>query len=206
MSSNESDAVSESQKKLILKNEAHAIALTKQVVAYSRRGEEEDTLIIRDLSNRSAFDHFGVKGIANLERLFFTTLGLMNEHCAVLAKRARYGEGEDLRQLFCGLNDDDREKMRCALAAMNADNDKRKRVGVVVDLKRMDTCPQLTMFRYNDSGEGKLQYGIYLFVRPAIKLVRYMNTRFAFSKSECLSLENKELPALEKYTNDNFFF
>ena len=204
MSAIEASTANASQKDIILKNEAHAISLAKWIVAYSRRGEEEDTLIIRELSNRSSFDHFGVKGVAELERLFFSSLGLLNEQRTVLTKRARFGEGEDLRQLCEGISDDDRAKMRCALDALNSDSGKRGRRGLTVQLKKMDTCPQLALLRYDD--DNQLKYGLYMFVRPAITLVRYLNTRFAFSKSECLSLaEKKALLVLEKYNDDNFF-
>ena len=188
----------------ILENEPHAISLSQWLVAYSRRGEEEDTIVLRELSNRSTFDHFGVKGAAELERLFYTTLGLLYEKRAMLTKRARFGEGEDLRELFEGMNDDDREKMKCALDALNSNSGKRGRRGMTVELRNMDKCPQLALFRFDDNNQ--LMYGLYMFVRPAIKFVRYLNTRFDFSKSECLSLtEKKEMTVLEKYTDDNFF-
>ena len=87
------DTVKESTKSVILRNEPYAIPLANYTVAYSRKGEEEDTLIIRELSNRSSFDHFGVKGVAELERLFYSILGLLNSHLELLAKRARFGEG-----------------------------------------------------------------------------------------------------------------
>ena len=205
MSTIEANAVNESPKDIILKNEPHAIALAKWLVAYSRRGEEEDTLILRELSNRSSFDHFGVKGIAELKRLFYTSLGLLHEQLVALTKRARFGEGEDLRQLFEGISDDDREEMRCALDEVNSSSGKRGRRGVTVQLKKMDTCPQLSLLYFDDNNQ--LLYGIYMFVRPAIKFVRYLNTRFSFSKSECLSLTGKknEMSVLEKYVDDNFF-
>ena len=85
--------VNESTKSAILRNEPHAISLANYTVAYSRKGEEEDTMIIRELSNRSSFDHFGVKGAVELERLFYSILGLLHSHLEVLAKRARFGEG-----------------------------------------------------------------------------------------------------------------
>ena len=93
MSKISTDIVNESTKSVILRNEPHAISLANYTVAYSRKGEEEDTLIIRELSNRSSFDHFGVKGVVELERLFYSILGLLNSHLEVLAKRARFGEG-----------------------------------------------------------------------------------------------------------------
>ena len=57
------------QKASILNNEPKATSIGKTKVAYSRNGEE-DTLIVRDLYSGTRFDRFGVKGIAQLERVF----------------------------------------------------------------------------------------------------------------------------------------
>ena len=92
-----------SEKSIILKSEPHAISLANYTVAYSRRGDEEDTLIIRELSKRSSFDHFGVKGFAELERLLYTILGLLKSQLTVLAQRTRFGEGRRISILLNNL-------------------------------------------------------------------------------------------------------
>ena len=190
-----------SAKDAILKNEVNARSLGKTIVAYSRRGEEDDTLIVRDLSKRTTFDHFGVKGLADLERLFYTILGVLNAQRAELVKRARFGEGDDLRKLLDGISDDDREKMQYALDAVRNDKgDDNRRSGTRVQLTKIDTCPQLELVRFADD---QLKFGVYLFMHGTIKLVRHMNTTFALSKSESLLFTAKQ--PLDKYTNDNFF-
>ena len=91
--------------------------------------------------------------------------------------------------------------MQGAINALNIDDKERGRRGVAVELKNMDTCPQLALLRFDD--EKQLKFGVYIFVRPAITLVRYMNMRFSFSKSECLNFAVKA--PLEKYKDDTFF-
>ena len=191
-----------SPKDAILKNEANARSLGKTIVAYSRRGEEDDTLIVRDLSKRTTFDHFGVKGLTDLERLFYTILGVLNAQRAALVKRARFGEGDDLRKLLDGISDDDREKMQYALDATRNDDDEgvNRRSDTRVQLTKIDTCPQLELVRFTDD---QLKFGVYLFMHGTIKLVRHMNTTFALSKSESLLFTAKQ--PLDKYTSDNFF-
>ena len=120
-------------KKNILSNNANARLLGKNKVVYSRRDEEHDTLVIRDLSDKSNFDHFGVKGVKELERLLFTILGSMSEHRTTLLKRMRFG-GDALRQLLDGLSDNDRDMMRSALDACN-DGSVQKKRGVKVEMK-----------------------------------------------------------------------
>lgn len=111
--------------------------------------------------------------------------------------------GEDLRKLFDGVDENDREKIQDAMNALNATDNSRGRRGIVVQVKNIDTCPQLALLRYGD--DYQLKYGVYIFVRPAITLVRYMNKRFNFSGSTCLNFAMRASVPIEKYKDDNFF-
>ena len=87
------------EKASILDNESNAMSLGKTKVAYSRSGEEEDTLIVRDLYSGTRFDRFGVKGTAQLERVFYAIVALVHDNRKTLLKRMRYG-GDALRNLL----------------------------------------------------------------------------------------------------------
>ena len=100
-------------KESILKNEPNAMSLAKTKVVYSRRGEEEDTLIVRDLYSGTRFHRFGVKGIAQLERIFYAIIELMYEHRTMLLKRMRY-DGDTLLILLDGLSDEDHDGISSA--------------------------------------------------------------------------------------------
>ena len=180
----------------ILENEPNAMSLSKTKVAYSRSGEEEDTLIVRDMYKGTRFDRFGVKGIAQLERVFYAIIGLMNEHRTMLLKRMRYG-GDALWNLLDGLSDEDREGMRHALNSLEP--------SIKIELKKIETCPQLALLQYkgDDDNDKSLKNGIYLYVGEAVKLVKHMNDVFAFSKSESLSMV--KVAPVEKCANDDFF-
>ena len=181
----------------ILENEPNAMSLSKTKVAYSRSGEEEDTLIVRDMYRGTRFDRFGVKGIAQLERVFYAIIGLMNEHRTMLLKRMRYG-GDALWNLLDGLSDEDREGMRHSLNSLEP--------SIKIELKKIETCPQLALLQYKDDDDDKdkpLKNGIYLYVGEAVKLVKHMNDVFAFSKSESLSMV--KVAPVEKCANDDFF-
>ena len=179
----------------ILEKEPNAMSLSKTKVAYSRSGEEEDTLIVRDMYRGTRFDRFGVKGIAQLERVFYAIIGLMNEHRTMLLKRMRYG-GDALWNLLDGLSDEDREGMRHALNSLEP--------SIKIELKKIETCPQLALLQYKDEDDDKsLKNGIYLYVGEAVKLVKHMNDVFAFSKSESLSMV--KVAPVEKCANDDFF-
>ena len=179
------------EKANILDNELNAMSLGKTKVAYSRNGEK-DTLIVRDLYSGTRFDRFGVKGIAQLERVFYAILALMQDNRKTLLKRMRYG-GDALHSLLDGLSNDDLDGMSTALGALAPT--------IKIELKKIETQPQLALFQYDD--EKTLKNGIYLYVSEAVKLVKHMNDVFAFSKSTCLSMF-KDTP-VEKYTSDDFF-
>ena len=184
------------EKASILDNESNAMSLGKTKVAYSRSGEEEDTLIVRDLYSGTRFDRFGVKGSAQLERVFYAIVALVHGNRKTLLKRMRYG-GDSLRNLLDGLSKDDLDRMSTARDALAPT--------IKIELKKIETQPQLAMFQYNDDEDKALKNGIYLYVSEAVKLVKHMNDVFAFSKSSCLSVFKEASSKVEKYTSDDFF-
>ena len=184
------------EKASILDNESNAMSLGKTKVAYSRSGEEEDTLIVRDLYSGTRFDRFGVKGSAQLERVFYAIVALVHGNRKTLLKRMRYG-GDSLRNLLDGLSKDDLDRMSTARDALAPT--------IKIELKKIETQPQLAMFQYDDDEDKTLKNGIYLYVSEAVKLVKHMNDVFAFSKSSCLSVFKEAPSKVEKYTGDDFF-
>ena len=184
------------EKASILDNESNAMSLGKTKVAYSRSGEEEDTLIVRDLYSGTRFDRFGVKGSAQLERVFYAIVALVHGNRKTLLKRMRYG-GDSLRNLLDGLSKDDLDRMSTAHDALAT--------AIKIELKKIETQPQLAMFQYDDDEDKALKNGIYLYVSEVVKLVKHMNDVFAFSKSSCLSVFKEAPSKVEKYTSDDFF-
>ena len=184
------------EKASILDNESNAMSLGKTKVAYSRSGEEEDTLIVRDLYSGTRFDRFGVKGSAQLERVFYAIVALVHGNRKTLLKRMRYG-GDSLRNLLDGLSKDDLDRMSTARDALAPT--------IKIELKKIETQPQLAMFQYDDDEDKTLKNGIYLYVSEVVKLVKHMNDVFAFSKSSCLSVFKEAPSKVEKYTSDDFF-
>ena len=185
----------QTEKKRILENEANARSLSKTKVMYSRRGDEEDTFIVRDLHPGTNFDRFGFKGVEQLERICFVILSVLSEHRTMLLKRMRFG-GDTLRDLLDGLSDIDREDMRTIREKFE-----KSACTTKIALKHLDTCPQLEIKQYKS--DGKLSNGMYLFIGDAVTVVKHMNTVFEFSSSKCLKFVEKEI--IEKYTDDNFF-
>ena len=179
----------------ILKNEANAKRLSKTKVFYSCRGEEEDTLIFRDLSTRTHFDHFGIKGIDELKWAFFFILWTMSEHQTKLTDGSDDRDG--LHSLLKNLDNEDQDEMRTAL-----DNDNPITSSIKISVANLDTYPQLKLMRHDV--DGKVKNGIYLFMSDAVRLFKHMNNIFKFGKSA--SLSSTKTVSIKKYADDYFFW
>ena len=107
----------------------------------------------------------------------------------------RYG-GDALRYLLEELSNDGFDGMSTAHDALAPT--------MKIDVKKIDTQPQLALFQYDD--DKTLKNGFYLYLSEAVKLVKHMNDVFAFGKSSCLSVFKNTPSKVEKYTNDDFFY
>ena len=96
----------------ILKGEANAKCLSKSKVCYNRRGDEDDTLVFRELYPDAKYDRFGVKGIEKLKWIFYFLLGIISEQQEKIKKDE---DRSRLDALFSGLNQEDRDEMNKAL-------------------------------------------------------------------------------------------
>jgi len=161
----------------ILKGETNAKCLSKSKVVYNRRGDEDDTLVFRELYPSATFDRFGVKGIDKLKWIFYFLLGIMSE------QQEKIKKDEDrslLDTLFSGLNQEDRDEMKKAMREKDQFIPSTARIR----LTNMDTYPQVKLMQCND--QGLVTNGIYLFVIEAVRAIRHMNTIFKFSESPSL--------------------
>ena len=61
----------------------------------------------------------------------------------------------------------------------------------------------LTTKAVDGGSEHDIKTGIYLFVGEVIKLVKFLNTEFGFSASECLIMPAKN--QLQRFELDDFF-
>ena len=177
----------------ILKGETNAKCLSKSKVCYNRRGDEDDTLVFRELYPSATFDRFGVKGIEKLKWIFYFLLGIISEQQEKIKKDE---DRSRLDALFSGLNQEDRDEMKKAL------REKDKFISIIkIRLTNMDTYPQVKLMQCDD--QGRVTNGIYLFVNEAVRAIRHMNTIFKFSESP--SLLPLETVPIEKCQSDDFF-
>ena len=177
----------------ILKGETNAKCLSKSKVVYNRRGDEDDTLVFRELYPSATFDRFGVKGIEKLKWIFYFLLGIISEQQEKIKKDE---DRSRLDALFSGLNQEDRDEMKKAL------REKDQFISIIkIRLTNMDTYPQVKLMQCDD--QGRVTNGIYLFVNEAVRAIRHMNTIFKWSESP--SLLPLETVPIEKCKTDDFF-
>ena len=175
----------------ILKGEANAKCLSKSKVCYNRRGDEDDTLVFRELYPDAKYDRFGVKGIEKLKWMFYFLLGIMSEQ----QEKIKNDEDRSLLDvLFSRLDQEDRDEMKKALKDQFIST-------IKIRLTNMYTYPQVKLMQCND--QGLVTNGIYLFVNEAVRAIRHMNTIFKFSESP--SLLPLETVPIEKCNTDDFF-
>ena len=91
-----------SEKEKLLKKEANARSPGKTKVAYSGRGEEDDTLVLHDLCERT---RFGVKGVQEIERIYYVMLNELKEKREYLVKGMRFGGDTRLCEMLDGLSE-----------------------------------------------------------------------------------------------------
>ena len=186
----------------ILKGETNAKCLSKSKVCYNRRGDEDDTLVFRELYPSATFDRFGVKGIEKLKWIFYFLLGIISEQQEKIKKDE---DRSRLDALFSRLNQEDRDEMNKALRENDQSAPGIHTEGFIsiikIRLTNMDTYPQVKLMQCDD--QGRVTNGIYLFVNEAVRAIRHMNTIFKFSESP--SLLPLETVPIEKCQSDDFF-
>ena len=101
----------------------------------------------RDLSTRSRFDHFGIKGIDELKWAYFFILGTMSKHQTTLLDGR--DDRDDLHNLLDGLDNEDQDEMRAALDNPIASSMK-------ISAANLATYPQLKLMRHGVDGKVKM--------------------------------------------------
>ena len=171
----------------ILKGETNAKCLSKSKVVYNRRGDEDDTLVFRELYPSAKFDRFGVKGIEKLKWIFYFLLGIMSEQQDKIAKK-KDADRSGLDTLFSRLKQEDRDEMKKAM------REEDQFISTIkIGLTNLDTYPQVKLLQYND--KGKVTNGIYLFVNEAVRAIRHMNTCLLYTSPSPRDLSTSRMPS-----------
>lgn len=204
---------SEAKRKL-LNEKVNAFSLSHTKVAYSREGEADDTLVVRDVSKSTTFTSFGVLDVDNIADLFFAILAILRAHRNEILPALTVRHREAMESVLDGLSDDDMLEIDGVRGGGDDEDDDygnnavKINLGGVMVMLTLDGLPRrLVLFTMNavDGGDKTgVKTGVYLFPGEAIKLVRHMNDCFHVSKSACL-MPIKRMKSVKIYDNDDFF-
>ena len=112
-----------------------------------------------------------------------------------------------MRTLLDGLSDEDLKNMPDFDAdAIHAGDAAKIVLGPVQVRLILDKYPRVGLLTTKAVGGGSehdIKTGIYLFVGEAIRLVKWVNTQFEFSESECLIMS--PMKQIQQFELDDFF-
>ena len=181
----------------IMREKKKSFSLSKTKVAYIESvarddgGSSEFALVVRDADTQFAFSTFGVVKLAMIENTFYAILASLHAHRQQLLMETSMFSGDAMMALLDGLSDDeDLKKMPDLDANAIHSGDAAKIVLGPVQVRLvLDKYPRvglLTTKAVDGGSEHDIKTGIYLFVGEVIRLVKFLNTEFGFSVSQCL--------------------
>ena len=197
-------------KDAIMREKKKSFSLSKTKVAYIESVKRDDdssgefVLVVRDVDTTFAFSSFGVGKLDEIEKTFYAILATLNTHRQHLLGTSMFSTVE-LETLLNGLSEKDLKNMPDNVA-IHAKDIAKIVLGPAQVRMVLDKFPRvglLTTKAVDGGSENDIKTGIYLFVGEVIKLVKFLNTEFGFSASECLIMPAKN--QLQRFELDDFF-
>ena len=197
-------------KDAIMREKKKSFSLSKTKVDYIESVKRDDdssgefVLVVRDVDTTFAFSSFGVGKLDEIEKTFYAILATLNTHRQHLLGTSMFSTVE-LETLLNGLSEKDLKNMPDNVA-IHAKDIAKIVLGPAQVRMVLDKFPRvglLTTKAVDGGSENDIKTGIYLFVGEVIKLVKFLNTEFGFSASECLIMPAKN--QLQRFELDDFF-
>ena len=185
-------------KDAIMREKKKSFSLSKTKVAYIESVKREDdssgepVLVVRDVDSTFAFSTFGVGKLNEIEKTFYAILATLNTHRQHLLDTSMFS-ADELKALLDGLSRKDLKKMpkNVAIHAKDIATIVLGPAQVRLVLDKFPRVGLLTTKAVDGGSENDIKTGIYLFVGEVIKLLKFVNTEFGFSESECLIVPAK---------------
>ena len=185
-----------------------ACRLGKIKFVYAREGEEEDTIIVRNLfeNGKPASKVFGLKNVNDIKKLFLTILCIYKIFMNVKPK-LKFVTKEQIQELLKAIEESESSLRELSTFLIDADGNNDEisfRMPVqseFVNVKLFSNTAHPYVTMCNEDGKKHFKNAVTLFVGETIELLKYMNTRFNFTNTETLKIKTNILD----YTKDNFF-
>ena len=197
-------------KDAIMKEKKNSFSLSKSKVAYIENVKRDDNtngevvLVVRDVDSTFQFSAFGVANRREIEKTFYAILATLHTHREHLLRTHMFNIIE-LMTLLDGLSERDLKNLP-VIDTVHAKDIAKIVLGPAQVRLVLDNFPRvglLTTKAVDGGSENDIKTGIYLFVGEAIKLLKFLNTEFGFSASECLIVPARN--QLQRFELDDFF-
>ena len=172
------EAQSAAKRKSYLK-EKNSFSLSEKKIVYSNREHDEANFIIRSV-NEGNFKAFGMSGVDNIKRAFYTMLALLEKNRELFESKCKFGVKE-LVNLLNSMSEEDRmevEKLNDPTDALELMMNDHARAQIT-----SSQIPQMSLIKFyeNDVGEREIQTGIYLYATELVRLIKYLNSTHEIS-------------------------
>ena len=190
----------ESQHAALLKYE-NSISLSKSKVVFGRRVDEK-SIVLRNLYPKieDLQSVFLLIGEEHIETLFYSLLSMIKEKMATLQRRIKYVKKSDFDEIL-QLIEEKQEKID-GLGRLLREKQEMKNDGLLIRFPTGDDGICIKIFadsnfpaiRFtNETKEKNYCNSCDLFVGEAIKLLRYLNSRFNFCETNILKTKTYQL-------------
>jgi len=192
------------EQKVRMMEKPNATSIGKSKVAYGREGDEDDTLVVRDLYEKSKYPFFGVKGKPILKSIFFAMLHEMKAFRNEIASSLKY-EKKDFITMLNNLTAED-DLMMTTLCE-GKEGERRSEFefeSVKVRFTQEGLYPRFELINnLVAKGEEKVRLTTAcLFTSEAFKLLKHLQKVYSFSNNVFLV---NECTPIQNYENDDFF-
>ena len=200
----------ESSHEKLMREKFNSFSLCSSKLVYSRDVDPNDTMIIRNLYQRIAHNKriFGLKGVQHIETLFLCLIAMFKDSMDQLRGRIKYvrnEEFEELLKVFTRKEDRIQGLGRVLLEKKLVERGKsiarfNGSSEIKIEMNASADFPNIVLI--NENHEKNTINSVSLFVGEAIKLLKYLNSRFNFTRDELLKVQPINF---EIYETDNFF-
>ena len=190
----------ESQHAAFLKYE-NSISLSKSKVAFGRRVDEK-SIVLRNLYPKieDLQTVFLLIGEDHIETLFYSLLSMMKEKMATLQRTTKYVKKSDFDEIL-RLIEEKQDKIN-GLGRLLREKQEMKNDGLLIRFPTGDDGICVKIFAnsnfpairfINESKEKDYCNSCDLFIGEAIRLLRYLNSRFNFSETNILKTKTYQI-------------
>ena len=181
----------------------NATSIGKWKVAYCREGDC-DSLVVRDVFEKSKYPLFGIKGILILKSIFFAMLCEMKAFRKQISGSLKY-EKKDFINMLNNITAND-ELMMTTLCDGKEDESRSEfefESLVKVRFAKEAQYPRFELINLEEKGERKVaKTAIHLFTSDAFKLLKHLQKVHNFSDNVTLV---DECTPMKEFDNDDFF-